>query len=165
MKNLLAVAALVLAFALGAGLVWQLSQPPPSDSTVRNVLNFVTFRAQEGKAIVFGIAHLSLDLRKLSADHLSVRGRRVEVILPRVETRVELLPAQTEILGSNLDSKQTAALFESAKNAFESDVKGDKELVERARESARQSLRALFVGLGYQEVVFVEQLTPGPAHG
>src|SRR5438445_1246433 len=99
MRNVLAVAALVLAFALGAGLVWPLSQrpkplpdgpalimkvrevarletldvqlykkvsfvqdpPPPSDSTITNVLNFVTFRAQHGKAIVFAIAHLSVD--------------------------------------------------------------------------------------------------------
>ena len=203
MRNALAVLALVLAFALGAGVVWHFSQRPkqiadgpslilkvrevarletldvqlykkvtfvadlplPSDSTVRNVIRFVTYREQQGKAIVFAVAHLSIDLRKLEAAHLAVQGRKIEVILPRVETRIELLPAQTEILGSNLDSDQTAKMFDAAKNAFESDVASDPELKERARESARQSLRGLFHGLGFEEVAFVDQLSPGPSRG
>ena len=203
MRNALAVLALVLTFALGAGLAWHFSRrhppipdgptlilkvrevarlesldvqlykkvvfvtdpPRPSDSVVKDVLTFVTWRERKGRAIVFGTAHLSMDLRKLEASHLGVQGRRVEVVLPRVETRIELLPAQTEIIGSNLDSKQTADLFEAAKNAFESDVAGDKGLQERARESARQSLRSLFVGLGFQEVSFVERLAPPPGRG
>jgi hypothetical protein len=118
-----------------------------------------------GKAIVFAIAHLSVDLRKLDVDGLRVSGRRVEVVLPRVQTRVELLPAQTEIIGSNLDSEQTAQLFDKAKNAFEGEVNADQALQERARASAEQSLRSLFVGLGFTEVVFVETLPPGPRHG
>jgi hypothetical protein len=122
-------------------------------------------RAPRGRAIVFAVAHLGLDLRKLDVDSLRVTGRRVEVVLPRVQTQVELQPSQTEIIGSNLDSAQTAELFERARNAFEAEVAADKGLQDRARESARQSLRALFVGLGFAEVEFVEKLPPEPRRG
>jgi hypothetical protein len=118
-----------------------------------------------GRAIIFAIAHLSVDLRRLEANGLRVAGRRVEVVLPRVQTRIELLPAQTEIIGSNLDSEQTAQLFDAAKNAFEGEVSADKELLQKARASAQQSLRSLFVGLGFTEVEFVEQLSPEPRRG
>ena len=73
---------------------------------------------------------------------------------------IELLPAQTEIIGSNLDSEQTAQLFDAAKNAFEGEVNADKELQQRARASGQQSLRSLFVGLGFSEVEFVDKLSP-----
>jgi hypothetical protein len=118
-----------------------------------------------GRAIIFAIAHLSVDLRKLDVDSLRVAGRRVEVVLPRVQTRIELLPAQTEIIGSNLDSEQTAQLFDAAKNAFEGEVNADKGLLQSARASAQQSLRSLFVGLGFTEVEFVDQLSPEPKRG
>jgi hypothetical protein len=118
-----------------------------------------------GRAIIFAIAHLSVDLRRLEANGLRVAGRRVEVVLPRVQTRIELLPAQTEIIGSNLDSEQTAQLFDAAKNAFEGEVNADQELLQKARASAQQSLRSLFVGLGFTEVEFVEQLSPEPRRG
>jgi hypothetical protein len=118
-----------------------------------------------GGAIIFAVAHLSVDLRKLDVDSLRIAGRRVEVVLPRVQTRIELLPAQTEIIRSNLDSEQTAQLFEAAKNAFEGEVNADKGLQERARASAQQSLQALFVGLGFTEVEFLEKLGPEPKRG
>ena len=122
-------------------------------------------RPPRGKAIIFADAHLGLDLRKLDLDSLRVRGRRVEVVLPRVQTQVELRPGETEIIGSNLDSAQTAQLFEKARAAFEAEVAADKALQARARESAQQSLRALFVGLGFAEVAFVDQLPPEAKHG
>jgi hypothetical protein len=87
------------------------------------------------------------------------------VVLPRVQTQVELRPAEAEIIGSNLDSGQTAQLFERARNAFEAEVNVDKALLERARDSGRQSLRSLFTGLGFSEVVFVEKLSPEPQRG
>jgi len=124
-----------------------------------------TVRPPRGRAIVFAVAHLGLDLRKLDTDSLRVTGRRVEVVLPRVQTEVELRPAEVEIIGSNLNSEQTAQLFERARNAFEAEVVADKVLQERARESARQSLRSLFVGLGFSEVAFVEKLSPEPQRG
>ena len=124
-----------------------------------------TVHAPRGRAIVFAVAHLGLDLRKLDVDSLRVSGRKVEVVLPRVQTQVELQPAQTEIIGSNLDSAQTAQLFERARNAFEAEVGADKALQDRARDSARQSLRSLFLGLGFEEVSFVDKLSPGPQRG
>jgi hypothetical protein len=204
MRNLLAVAALLLAFVLGAAVVWHLthreprlpdapalvlkirevarletldvslykkidfSPDPREQATVwRSIAQWASYtvRPPRGRAIVFAIAHLGVDLRKLDAESLRVQGRRVDVVLPRVQTQVELRPAEIEIIGSNLDSEQTAQLFERARNAFEAEVSADKGLQERARESARQSLRSLFVGLGFTEVEFVEQLPPEPKRG
>ncbi len=141
--------------------------PKPSDSGWVQLAQWVkeAVAPSRGKAIVFAVAHLSLDLRKLDAGSLRVAGSRVEVVLPRVQTRVELLPAQTEIIGSNLDSAQTAALFEAAKSGFERDVEGDPALRQRARESAQQTLKSLFLGLGYTDVQFVDQLSREPKSG
>ena len=203
MRNLLAVAALLLAFALGA-LAWHFAHhaarlpdapalivkvrevarletldvtlykkvdfapdPRPSESGWVQFTQWVKegISPSRGRAIVFAVAHLSLDLRKLAASSLRVSGRRVEVVLPPVQTRVELLPAQTEVIGSNLDSQQTAALFEAAKTGFESDVNGDPALQQRARESAQQTLKSLFVGLGFTEVAFVDKLSAEPQRG
>jgi len=118
MRNLLAVAALLLAFALGAGLVWHLSHrearlpdAPALVLKIREVARLETLdvslykkidfspdpreqatvwaslaqwasytvRPPRGRAIVFAVAHLGLDLRKLDTDSLRVTGRRVEV--------------------------------------------------------------------------------------
>lgn len=204
MRTVLAFCALLLAFALGAGVVWHFThRPAPLPDApaiivkVREVARLTTLdvslykkidftpdpREQatvwsaiaqwasysvhppRGRAIVFAVAHLGLDLRKLDVGSLRVRGRSVEVVLPQVQTQVELKPAETEIIGSNLDSEQTAQLFERARNAFEAEAGADKALRERARESARQSLRSLFVGLGFSEVLFVDKLSPEPARG
>jgi hypothetical protein len=82
-----------------------------------------------------------------------------------VQVQVELKPAETEIIGSNLDSEQTAQLFELARTAFEREVSADEKLKARARASAEQSLRALFVGLGFTEVDFVKELPPLASRG
>ena len=92
-------------------------------------------------------------------------GRRVEAVLPPVQVQVELKPAETEIIGSNLDSKQTAQLFELARAGFEREVAADERLKAQARASAEQSLRALFVGLGFSEVDFVKELPPLVSRG
>ncbi len=124
-----------------------------------------TLRPPRGKAIVFAEAHLAVDLAKLDASSLRVSGRRVEVVLPPVQVQVELKPAETEVIGSNLDSKETAQLFELARTAFGREVEGDEKLKARARASAEQSLRALFVGLGFTEVAFVKELPPLASRG
>jgi len=204
MRNFFAVAAILLAFALGAGVAWQLSHrearlpdAPALVLKVREVARLETLdvslykkidfspdpreqatvwgsiaqwasysvRPPRGRAIVFAVAHLGLDLRKLDVGSLRVSGRTVEVVLPPVRTDVELRPGEVEIIGSNLDSAQTAQLFERARNAFEAEVTADKGLQESARDSARQSLRSLFVGLGFSEVAFVEKLSPEPRRG
>ena len=204
MRTVLAASALVLAFALGAGLVWhfthrdpRLPDAPALILKVREVARLETLevslykkidfspdpreqaslwgavaqwasytvRPPRGRAILFAVAHLGIDLRKLQQSSLRVQGRRVEVVLPRVQTEVALRPGETEIIGSNLDSAQTAQLFERARAAFEAEVSADPALQARARSSAEQSLRSLFVGLGFTEVAFVERLTPEPTHG
>jgi len=199
MKSILALASLVLAFVLGAGLVWHITHrevPMPDERAlvlrVREVarlqsLDVTLYKKVEfapdpreqgslwsavsqwatyavhppkGRAIIFAQAHLGLDLRKLDVNGLRVEGRRVQVVLPKVENQVELLPAETEIIGSNLNSAQTAELFEKARAAFTAQVASDIGLQDRARQSAQSSLRALFSGLGFSQVDFVEQLTP-----
>ncbi len=124
-----------------------------------------SLRPPRGRAIVFAEAHLAVDLAKLDASSLRVSGRRVEVVLPKVQVQVELKPAETEVIGSNLDSKQTAQLFELARIAFGREVEADQVLKARARASAEQSLRALFLGLGFDEVAFVNELPPLAARG
>jgi hypothetical protein len=202
MKTVLALAALLLAFALGAGVVWHFAHRPapmPDERAlvlrVREVarlqsLDVTLYKKVEfapdpreqgslwssvsqwatyavhppkGRAIIFAQAHLGLDLRKLDTNGLRVEGRRVEVVLPKVETQVELLPAETEIIGSNLSSAQTAELFDKARVAFAQQVSSDKGLQERAQLSAQASLRALFSGLGFTQVDFVPQLPPPPS--
>ena len=117
-----------------------------------------TLRKPRGKAIVFAEAHLSIDLRKLDERTLRVEGRRVLAVLPPLQTRVELRPGETEVIGSNLDSAETAQLLEHARIAFLRAVEADAALGERARESARRALRVLFFQLGFAEVVFVPEL-------
>jgi hypothetical protein len=140
--------------------------PKPSGSTWGDVVQWASYsvRPPRGRAIVFAEAHLGLDLAKLDAGSLRATGRRVEVVLPRVDVQVELKPSETEVIGSNLSSTQTAELFERARVAFERDVAADERLKARARASAEQSLRSLFVGLGFREVEFVKEL-PRPSAG
>jgi hypothetical protein len=122
-----------------------------------------TFRTPRGKAIVFADAHLGLDLARLDASSVRVAGREVEIVLPPIVTTVELRPGETEVIGSNLDSAETARLFELARAAFEREVQADRGLQERARASAERQIRALLVTLGFADVRFVEALPRTPA--
>src|SRR5256885_612582 len=141
--------------------------PRETGSVWGDVMQWASFslRPPRGRAIVFAEAHLAIDLAKLDASSLRVSGRRVEVVLPPVQVQVELKPGETEVIGSNLDSKQTAQLFELARTAFEREVFADEKLKARARTSAEQSLRALFVGLGFTAVSFVTEPPPLAARG
>ncbi|MFL5379582.1 MAG: DUF4230 domain-containing protein, partial [Myxococcales bacterium] len=140
--------------------------PRPTGTTWGDVAQWASYslRPPRGRAIIFADAHLSIDLRKLTAKSLRVTGRKVEAVLPATQVQVELKPAETEIIGSNLDSKQTAELFERARTAFDREVQADPKLAVQARSSAEQTLRSLFVGLGFTEVEFVKEL-PAPVRG
>src|ERR671935_203172 len=131
--------------------------PQETGSVWGDLLQWASYslRPPRGRAIVFADAHLAVDLAKLDASSLRVTGRRVDVVLPPVQVQVELKPAETEVIGSNLDSKQTAQLFELARAGFEREVAADEKLKAQARASAEQCLRALFVGLGFTEIEFV----------
>ncbi len=119
-----------------------------------------TLRTPHGKAIVFADAELGLDLSKLDAANLRVQGRAVEVVLPEIRVQVVLKPGETEVVGSNLDSAETARLFELARAAFEREVQADAALRARARASAERALRGLLLSLGYDEVRFVPGAPP-----
>ena len=134
--------------------------PQPTDSIWGSVAQWArhTLRTPRGKAIVFAEAHLAIDLRKLDERTLRAEGRRVLAVLPPVQTRIELKPGETEVIGSNLDSAETALLLEHARVAFLRAVEADAALGERARESARRALRVLLLPLGFEDVVFVAEL-------
>ncbi len=138
--------------------------PTPADTVWGDLFNWArqSIAPQKGKAIVFADVHLGLDLSKLTAEGLRVQGERVEVSLPPLRAQVELRPGETEVAGSNLDSAQTAKLFELAKEAFEREALADPALQARARASAERSIRALLVTLGFKEVVFVQQQPLAP---
>jgi hypothetical protein len=121
-----------------------------------------TFRAPEGRAIVFAEAHLGLDLAKVDASRVQVAGRELFVVLPEIRSTIELLPGETEIIGSNLDSADTARLLERAREAFAQDVARDAALHARARRSAETAIRALLLTAGFEAVHFVEALPGTP---
>lgn len=134
--------------------------PEPSASLLGDALTWAKFtlRPPGGKAIVFADVHIGLDLAKLDPSSMRVQGDQVEVVLPPMQVKVELKPGETEVLGSNLDSQQTAQLFEVAREAFEREVARDAQLNEKARRSAERALRALLITLGFREVRFVPSL-------
>ena len=79
---------------------------------------------------------------------------------PPVKVEVVLKPGETEVIGSNLDSAQTAHLFELARLAFEREVQADASLRARARGSAERAIRGLLLSLGFEEVRFTDGEAP-----
>ena len=137
-------------------------EPSQADSIWGDLAGWLrfTFREPRGKAIVFADAHLGLDLSRLDVQSLRVQGRSVEVALPPVKVEVVLKPAETEIIGSNLDSAQTAHLFELARLAFQREVEADTALRGRARTSAERAIRGLLLSAGFDEVRFTDGPPP-----
>jgi hypothetical protein len=142
-------------------------EPQGTDSLWKDVINWASYslHTPRGRAIVFADVHLGYDFGRLDDSALRVQGTRVDVLLPPLETKVELKPGETEIIGSNLDSAQTTLLLEKAREAFEREVKGDVRLRERARRSAENTLRVLFLSVGFREVNVVDVLPPVASAG
>jgi hypothetical protein len=136
--------------------------PAPAASLWGEVINWARHAVREpkGRALFFADARLWVDLGKLEAGRLRVVGPDVEVVLPPVQVEVTLRPGETEVLDSNLDSQETATLFQAAQDAFRAEVEADTALKGRARESAERTLRALLLGLGFRQVRFVQTLPP-----
>jgi hypothetical protein len=136
--------------------------PPPGDSLWEDAVNWAKFtlRPPRGKAIVFGVVHLGVDLTKMDISTVQLKGERAYVSLPPIRATVELQPGETEVIGSNLDSEQTAQLLESAKEAFERTVMKDEKLQQKAKASAQRALTGLFLSLGYKEVIFRDGAEP-----
>ena len=140
-------------------------EPVEADSLWGDVAGWLrhAIRTPRGKAIVFADAHLGLDLARLDASSLRVEGREVFVVLPALRATVELRPGETEVIGSNLDSAETARLLALAKEAFEREVAADRGLRERAQTSAQRQIRALLTTLGFAAVHFVDALPTTPS--
>ncbi len=138
-------------------------EPTPADSVWSDVAGWLrhTFRAPRGKAIVFAVGRLGLDLSRLDASSVRVQGREVFVVLPPLHATVELRPEDTEVLGSNLDSAETAQLFDLARAAFQREIEADLALRRKARASSERQVRALLVTLGFTAVHFVDALPTG----
>jgi Protein of unknown function (DUF4230) len=135
-------------------------EPQPADSIWGDLAGWArhALARPRGKAIVFAVAHVGVDLSRLGPEAVEVRGREVALVLPPLLTRVELLPGETEVIGSNLDSAETAQLLELAKVAFEREVQADRGLQGKARTATEQALTALLLPLGVTRVTFVERL-------
>jgi hypothetical protein len=142
-------------------------EPMPTGALWSDVLAWArqALLPSRGKAIVFGTVHLGLDLSKLDGHHLRVTGQRVEVVLPPLQARAELKPGETEVIASNLDSRQTAQLLQLAREAFEAEALASPELRQKALGSAQRALTGLLLSLGFREVVFVDSLPGGTGAG
>lgn len=136
--------------------------PQPTGSVWGDLAEWVkhSVRAPEGRAIVFAVVHYGVDLSRLTVERVRVQGERVEVRLPDVRASVELLPGETEVIGSNLDSAQTAELFEVAKRGFEAEAGQNEALRAQARMAAELAVERVLRSLGFREVVFVEGSAP-----
>jgi hypothetical protein len=139
--------------------------PAPTGSLWSDLAQWARFslNAPRGRAIVFADASIGLDVAQLTAQGLRARGKTVEVVLPPLSVQVALRPGETEVIGSNLDSAQTAQLLEKAKRAFAQEVAADPALTERATRSAKRAMAELLHAAGFVEVLFVPKLTPETA--
>ena len=140
-------------------------EPAPADSVWGDLAGWArhALARPRGKAIVFAVAHVGLDVSRLGPEQVRVVDRVVSLVLPPLETRIELRPGETEVIGSNLDSAETARLLQLAQDAFEREVSADRTVGDRARGSAERALRGLLLGLGFSAVHFVAELPAGAA--
>jgi hypothetical protein len=138
--------------------------PSPSDSFWDDVVGWArhTFATPTGKAIVFADARLGIDLEQLGPHRIQVSGRSVFVVLPPIKVAIELKPGETEIIGSNLNSKETAELLDLAKTAFEREVRASPQLLRKAQAAAERAITSLLSVLGFTEVRFVDVLPGTP---
>ncbi|HEX7501455.1 MAG TPA: DUF4230 domain-containing protein [Polyangia bacterium] len=134
--------------------------PSPADSFWGDVMGWArhVFATPAGKAIVFADVRLGLDLDKLGPGNIKAIGQTVFLVLPPIKVTVELKPGETEIIGSNLDSSETAQLLDLAKTAFEREVTSSPNLRQRARASAERAITSFLVVLGFTDVRFVDVL-------
>jgi hypothetical protein len=139
-------------------------EPVPRDSVWADLAAWVgrALRPPRGRAIVFARARLGLDLSRIGPGSVALEGGRAWVVLPPLEASVEILPGETEVIDSNLDSSETAQLLELARQGFLREVEADPRLRERALRQAERAIRELLRGFGVPDVRFVDRL-PGAA--
>lgn len=136
------------------------AEPRATDSVWMDLAEWAkhTLLPRRGRAVVFADATLGFDFSRFGPENLRVQGDRVDVLLPPLVVRVAVKPGETEVIDSNLDSQQTAALLEAAREGFQAQVEADTRLQERARRSAEATVRALLLSVGFREVRFVSAL-------
>lgn len=117
-----------------------------------------TVAPRRGRALVFARARFYVDLRKLKPEQVRVRGDELELELPEPEVEASLMPGETEVIASNLDSAETAALLDKAQAELRGAVLHDAALKQRARDAAARSVTGLLKGLGFRKVV----IAPAP---
>src|SRR4029079_7604220 len=90
--------------------------PKEQATLLGNVIQYAreTVAPRRGKAIVFAQARFFVDLRRLKSHQTSVNGDEVRLQLPEPEVEASLMPGETEVITSNLDSADTAALLAAA---------------------------------------------------
>jgi hypothetical protein len=126
--------------------------PEPHTTFLADVVAYArdTVAPRRGKAIVFADARFYVDLRKA---RIQANGEHVSVTLPEPEVQASLLPAETEIITSNLDSAQTAQLLDEAQGELRSSVASDAALRQKARDAAVRTVSGLVAALGFQDVL------------
>src|SRR5262249_55062240 len=122
--------------------------PEPHATLLADMVAYArdTVAPRRGRAILFADARRFVDLRRRD---LRVEGEHVSVKLPETEVEAELLPAETEIITSNLDSAQTAQLLAEAQGQLRLAVASDLGLRKRAHEAAIRSVSSLLSALGF----------------
>ena len=133
---------------------WE-AYPRPRPVEVPSVIGTTTTELAPGRAW-FKVGGKEYSLEPTQDGDVVVQGRTARIALPPLEVVVELRPGETEVIGSNLDSAETAHLLELAKQAFQREVTGDRALQARARLAAEQALSALLLRVGLERVEFVE---------
>lgn len=117
-----------------------------------------SLKKPRGRAIVFGEARFVFDLRHLDVDSARAEDGEVWLVLPKPEVVLVLDPDSTEIIDSNLNSEQTAALFALAKTELENDLRQDLITNQRATRSAELAIADLLRRAGFRAVHVVPQL-------
>ena len=128
--------------------------PAPQPTLLAGVWAYAreTVAPKRGRAIVFAQARFYVDLRRLKSDEVVVNGDEVTLTLPEPEVEASLLPGETEIIASNLDSHETAQLLAEAQTKLRGAVASDAKLRQRAREAAARTMTGLLKGLGFRKV-------------
>jgi hypothetical protein len=132
--------------------------PKPQPTLLAGVLAYAreSVAPRRGRAIVFAEARFFVDLRRLKSDQVVVNGDEVTLTLPEPEVETSLLPAETEVIASNLDSAETAQLLDDAQRRLQGTVAADAKLRQRAREAAARTMTGLLKGFGFRRVSFAQ---------
>jgi hypothetical protein len=135
-------------------------QPPAHATLMGDVWEWAreAVSPRRGRAVVFAEGRWFVDLRKLRAQDVRVEGDSVTLVMPEPEVEAVVMPGETEVIASNLDSAQTAALLEAAQGQLKEAVEQDPALRLRAREAAERSVAGLLKALGFKSVSFASRL-------